>query len=131
MDSLWRGGHLLRPASVCIPAHLLSMRRPANRRCHSFTRIHYLGVKRDDFVMCLCFIAYTTLIICLNMIILGGGSNLFPPELFATFTPAEIKERIKGSKVVLVSEQAMLITIWTAKACMLLFYSILTCVFRW
>ncbi|KAF8539329.1 hypothetical protein BDD12DRAFT_838732 [Trichophaea hybrida] len=91
-----------------------------------FTRIHFLGVKKDDFVMCLCFTAYTTLIICLNLIIIGGGSNLFLPEQFATFTSAEIKERIKGSKIVLVSEQAMLITIWSAKACMLLFYSVLT-----
>jgi hypothetical protein len=48
---------------------------------------------------------YTMLIVCLNAIAAGGGSNLFLPEQFATFTPADIQERIKGSKVVIVSEQ--------------------------
>lgn len=48
---------------------------------------------------------YTGLIVCLNVIAHGGGSNLFPPEQFSTFTQPEIDERIKGSKIVIVSEQ--------------------------
>jgi len=48
---------------------------------------------------------YTGLIVCLNVIATGGGSNLFPPEKFATFSQAEINERIKGSKIVVASEQ--------------------------
>jgi hypothetical protein len=48
---------------------------------------------------------YTGLIVCLNIIATGGGSNLFPPEQFPTFTEIEIEERIKGSKIVIVSEQ--------------------------
>jgi hypothetical protein len=48
---------------------------------------------------------YTGLIVCLNVIAQGGGSNLFPPEQFQTFTQLEIDERIKGSKIVIVSEQ--------------------------
>lgn len=48
---------------------------------------------------------YTGLITCLNIIAQGGGSNLFPPEQFAAFTQEDVKERIKGSKIVIVSEQ--------------------------
>lgn len=60
----------------------------------------------DDWLMITAVPAcYTTLIVCLNVIARGGGSNMFPPEQFSTFTEKEIKERIKGSKVVLVSEQ--------------------------
>jgi hypothetical protein len=48
---------------------------------------------------------YTGLIACLNIIASGGGSNLFPPEQFSSFSQEEIQERIKGSKIVIVSEQ--------------------------
>lgn len=57
---------------------------------------------------------------------MGGGSNLFEPDEFATFTQEDIDERIKGSKIVVVSEQAMLNVIYTLKACMLFMYSRLT-----
>lgn len=90
---------------------------------------------------------YTMLIVCLNVIAKGGGSNLFPPEQFPTFSEAEIQERIKGSKIVLISEQVrcwksrlnqvhnrartdlaqgMLNVIWTLKACMLFMYARMT-----
>lgn len=48
---------------------------------------------------------YTTLIASLNIIVAGGGSNLFLPEEYATFTSIQIKERILGSKIVVLSEQ--------------------------
>ena len=48
---------------------------------------------------------YTALIVCLNVIAGGGGSNLYPPEDFDTFTPQNIQDRIKGSKIVIISEQ--------------------------
>jgi hypothetical protein len=48
---------------------------------------------------------YTALVVCLNVIAGGGGSNLYLPEEFDTFTPLDIQERIKGSKIVIVSEQ--------------------------
>lgn len=50
-------------------------------------------------------IFYTGLVACLNIIASGGGSNLFPPEQFSSFTQEEIDERVKGSKIVVVSEQ--------------------------
>ncbi|KAI8939961.1 hypothetical protein NX059_003686 [Plenodomus lindquistii] len=69
---------------------------------------------------------YTGLIVCLNIIVMGGGSNLFPPEQFATFSQEEIDERIKGSKIVVVSEQCMLNVIWILKSCMLLMLARMT-----
>lgn len=48
---------------------------------------------------------YTGLIVSLNVIVQGGGSNLFPPEQISEFTQLDIEERIKGSKIVVVSEQ--------------------------
>jgi len=51
---------------------------------------------------------YTMLIVCLNVIAGGGGSNLYPPEQFAKFTPLEIEQRIQGSKIVVISEQVHL-----------------------
>lgn len=48
---------------------------------------------------------YTGLVVCLNIIARGGGSNLFPPEQITEFTQQDIEERIKGSKIVVVSEQ--------------------------
>lgn len=50
---------------------------------------------------------YTALIVCLNAIASGGGSNLFLPDQLQVFTPHDIQERIKGSKIVLVSEQVL------------------------
>ena len=69
---------------------------------------------------------YTALVVCLNVVVTGGGSNLFPLEQLPTFSKDDIKERIKGSKIVVISEQAMLNTIYFTKACMLIMYRRLT-----
>ncbi|KAF2756662.1 hypothetical protein EJ05DRAFT_71947 [Pseudovirgaria hyperparasitica] len=72
--------------------------------------------------MILAGVLYTTLVYTLNRIASGGGSNLFEPELFDTFTQEEIDERILGSKIVVISEQAMLCLIYLLKCCMLCMY---------
>ncbi|GKT57611.1 hypothetical protein ColTof3_04950 [Colletotrichum tofieldiae] len=69
---------------------------------------------------------FTLLVASLNIIIDNGGSNLYPPEQFPTFTPSDIQARITGSKIVLVSEQAMLNLIYVLKACVLILYTRLT-----
>lgn len=69
---------------------------------------------------------YTTLVVSLNVIAQGGGSNLYLPELEGTFTSDQISERIFGSKIVIVSEQAMLNLVYAVKACMLVMYTRLT-----
>lgn len=62
----------------------------------------------DDWLMVTAVpLFYTGLVVCLNIIAQGGGSNLFPPEQFSTFTEQEIQERVKGSKIVIVSEQVI------------------------
>ncbi|KAH0557136.1 hypothetical protein GP486_005076 [Trichoglossum hirsutum] len=96
------------------------------RICARIKRVGVRGLASDDYLMIVAGCFYTTLVSCLNAIAQGGGSNLFLPEEFATFTEDDIKERIKGSKVVIVSEQAMLNVIYTVKVCMLIMYTRLT-----
>jgi exonuclease VII large subunit len=55
--------------------------------------------------MLVAAVLYTMLVVCLNIIARGGGSNLFEPDELSTFSAEEIKERIYGSKIVVVSEQ--------------------------
>jgi hypothetical protein len=76
--------------------------------------------------MILAAALYTALVVSLNVIAGGGGSNLYPPSLEGTFTQSQIQERIYGSKIVVVSEQAMLNLIYTVKSCMLVMYTRLT-----
>ncbi|KAL1884020.1 hypothetical protein Daus18300_000129 [Diaporthe australafricana] len=92
-------------------------------------RVRRLGaanLQPDDYLMVLVALLYTGLIVCLNIIADGGGSNLYPPELEKTFTAKDIQERIYGSKIVVISEQAMLNVIYTIKVCMLIMYTRLT-----
>lgn len=69
---------------------------------------------------------YTILCIAFNKVASGGGSNFMTPEEEAALTPEIIKERISGSKWVVVSEHSMLIAIWSMKACMLHLYASIT-----
>jgi len=95
-----------------------------------YARIHRLGFKglqTDDYLMLGAGCFYTLLIVCLNVISQGGGSNLYLPEDYPNgFTPEEVEERIQGSKIVVVSEQAMLNVIYIIKVCMLIMYTRLT-----
>ena len=67
----------------------------------------------------------TVLIVSIN-IIANTNSNLIDPSHPASLTPDDIEQRIFGSKMVLVTEQMQLITIWLVKACLLLMYHRLT-----
>ena len=74
----------------------------------SFARFRYAGWKKfyaDDYIIIISAGLYTGLVVSLNVISDGGGSNLYPPGTDETFTPQDIKDRIYGSKIVLVSEQ--------------------------
>lgn len=59
-------------------------------------------------------------------IISNTSSNLINPADKNELTPENIKERVLGSKMVLVVEQMQIITIWTMKYCLLLMYNRLT-----
>ncbi|WYZ37693.1 hypothetical protein EsH8_II_001199 [Colletotrichum jinshuiense] len=80
----------------------------------------------DDYLQLVAAFFYTLLLISLNVVLKHGGSNLYPPELEGTFTADEIADRIEGSKIVLVSEQAMLNLIYVLKVCLLILYTRLT-----
>lgn len=95
----------------------------------SWARIRKLGgahLQPDDYLMVLATIWYTVLVVAVNKTISGGGSNFMTAAQKAALTPEITRERIKGSKWVVVSEQAMILTIWSLKLCMLFIYSRLT-----
>lgn len=67
----------------------------------------------------------TILIVAMN-IVATKSSNLIDPNDPTDLTPENIKERIYGSKMVLVVEQMQIATIWLMKACLLIMYGRLT-----
>jgi hypothetical protein len=67
----------------------------------------------------------TVLIASMNIIAVTS-SNLIDPSQNVILTPESIKERVFGSKMVLVVEQMQILTIWAVKACLLLLYNRLT-----
>jgi len=69
---------------------------------------------------------YTILCVALNEVASGGGSNLMTEEDIKNLTPESHAERVRGSKWVFVSEHAMVLTIWSLKACMLIIYARIT-----
>jgi hypothetical protein len=79
-------------------------------------------LRSDDWVILSVIPWYTLLVVSLNEIVFGGGSNFITPEELAKLTPESRQARIVGSKWVLVSEEMMVLTIWTCKVCMLLIY---------
>lgn len=84
------------------------------------------NLQLDDCFVVFGLVAYTLLCIAFNEMLKGAGSNLMTPEDIATLTPEISTERVKGSKWVFVSEHAMLLTIWSMKAAMLVLYARIT-----
>jgi hypothetical protein len=72
--------------------------------------------------MLLALATDTVLMVAVN-ILCNTNSNLIDPEHPPSLTPADIKERTFGSKLVLVTEQMQILTTWLVKACLLLMYS--------
>ena len=68
---------------------------------------------------------YSVLIATIN-IVSRTSSNLIDPDDNVDLTPDNIHERVFGSKMVLVTEQMQILTIWTVKACFLIMYYRLT-----
>ncbi|KAK7421157.1 hypothetical protein QQZ08_010087 [Neonectria magnoliae] len=79
----------------------------------------------EDYLMVLAMISDTVLMVGMS-IISHTSSNLIDPDDDTELTPSNIRERIVGSKWVLVVEQMQIITIWTTKSCLLLMYNRLT-----
>jgi hypothetical protein len=53
-------------------------------------------------------------------------TNLINPEDHIIITPEEIPLRQYGSKLVIVTEQTQMMTVWATKGCLLIMYSRLT-----
>ena len=68
---------------------------------------------------------YTVLISLLN-VVMSVSTNLMLPEEIPALTPQSAAERVQGSKLVIVTEQMMLGTIWLCKVCLLLMYDKMT-----
>ncbi|KAK5240738.1 hypothetical protein LTR16_010235 [Cryomyces antarcticus] len=80
----------------------------------------------DDWIAFQTIFWYTLLIVSLNKVVFGGGSNFMSSDELAALTPETKAERINGSKWVLVSEEAMIMAIWSCKVCMVIIYRRLT-----
>lgn len=80
----------------------------------------------DDYFVAFGGVWYTILTVAFNQMLVGGGSNLLTDEEIELLTPETIEARVEGSKWVFVSEHAMLLTIWSMKAAMLVLYTRIT-----
>lgn len=71
--------------------------------------------------------ATDTVLIAVMSIVVKSSSNLIPPgDDVSKYSAEEIQTRIYGSKLVVVTEQMQLITIWLIKACLLIMYARMT-----
>ncbi|KAI9734919.1 MAG: hypothetical protein M1834_001999 [Cirrosporium novae-zelandiae] len=74
-------------------------------------------------------IFYSILVPTLN-VVEHVDTNLMTPDELASLTPQSVKDRTYGSKMVLVVEQSMIMTVWGCKGCLLLMYSKITLALR-
>ncbi|KAL8978182.1 MAG: hypothetical protein Q9177_006470, partial [Variospora cf. flavescens] len=93
----------------------------ARIRKRGFTKL-----QTDDWLVFNLIFWYTLLVVSLNKIFFSGGSNFMTEEEEAALTPEITAQRVVGSKWVLVSEEAMVLTVWTCKLCMLFLYRHIT-----
>ncbi|KAG6031269.1 hypothetical protein E4U41_007642 [Claviceps citrina] len=82
-------------------------------------------LKMDDYLMVIIMLADTIIIIVIN-IISTTATNLIDPKYPASLLPEDVRERVFGSKMVVLEEQMQCLTIWLNKACLLLMYHRLT-----
>ncbi|KAJ5701998.1 hypothetical protein N7488_009546 [Penicillium malachiteum] len=80
----------------------------------------------EDYLMFMAICWYTAFVVTNIKIAEGGGSSLYEPGEFETFTAKDIRERVLGSKIEFASENCQLCTIYSLKACMLMVYFRLT-----
>lgn len=80
----------------------------------------------DDFLVLFAMVTDTILMAFMHVVSNMSSNLIAPNENLSTFTLEEIKERIYGSKLVLVVEQMQILTIWLIKACLLIMYNRMT-----
>ncbi|CZT11085.1 related to integral membrane protein PTH11 [Rhynchosporium graminicola] len=93
------------------------------------SRYYQLGsikaAQADDYIMAFVFCFYTVVITGIN-ILAHLDTNLMLPEEIPLLTPESIASRIRGSKLVVLVEQSMIMTQWGCKICLLLLYNKIT-----
>lgn len=100
----------------------IQFRDADNTRASQARRLGPRNLRTDDWVVISAIPWYTLLAVSLNKIIFGGGSNYMTQEDILALTPETKHQREIGSKWVLLSEEVMVLTVWTCKICMLLMY---------
>ncbi|KAF7546070.1 hypothetical protein G7Z17_g8685 [Cylindrodendrum hubeiense] len=85
----------------------------------------FRGTRIDDYLMMGTIVTYTALLVVVK-ILTHVPTNLINPADHIVLTEESRKERAYGSKLVIVTEQMQMITIWSVKACLLIMYSRLT-----
>ncbi|KAL9627815.1 MAG: hypothetical protein Q9164_007482, partial [Protoblastenia rupestris] len=90
-----------------------------------FHQRHLRKFQWDDWSAVICVPFYTLLVVSLNKVSSGEGSNFMTAEEKAALTPETRAQRVIGSIWVLVSEEAMVLTVWSCKLSMLFLYRIL------
>ncbi|KAH6888166.1 hypothetical protein B0T10DRAFT_489692 [Thelonectria olida] len=83
------------------------------------------GMLVDDYLMFFAMLAYTALLIVVK-ILTYTPTNLINPADHIVLTDESIRKRQYGSKLVIITEQAQMLTLWAIKACLLVMYSRLT-----
>lgn len=98
--------------------------------CRVLSRTIFFGnlkhLKIDDWLMVLTMAPYTVLLIVINIVNHTSSNLLEPGTNIATMSQSDKKERIYGSKLILVVEQMQLATIWLVKGCLVILYFRLT-----
>ncbi|KAF2152129.1 hypothetical protein K461DRAFT_294968 [Myriangium duriaei CBS 260.36] len=90
-------------------------------------KLGFRGLQIDDYIMITAAAWYTVLAVNLNFLAQSAGTALpIPGEDLNKLSDNEVAARTHGAKITFIAEQAMLNTIWTLKACLLLMYSRLT-----
>ncbi|KAJ3547996.1 hypothetical protein NM208_g1217 [Fusarium decemcellulare] len=85
----------------------------------------FKGLLADDYLMAFTMITYTILLVIVK-VLTYTPTNLINPKEKIVLDSDDIKEREHGSKLVIVTEQMQMLTIWGVKGCLLFMYSRLT-----
>ncbi|KAK7419755.1 hypothetical protein QQX98_003127 [Neonectria punicea] len=84
------------------------------------------GTRIDDYIMLFTLVTYTVLLVVVKVLTYTPTNLINPDGDHVTLDAESIKDRQYGSKLVIVTEQMQMITLWSVKACLLIMYSRLT-----
>ncbi|KPM34772.1 hypothetical protein AK830_g11802 [Neonectria ditissima] len=84
------------------------------------------GTRIDDYIMLFTIVTYTVLLVVVKVLTYTPTNLIDPNGKHVTLDEEAVKDRVYGSKLVIVTEQMQMITIWSVKACLLIMYSRLT-----